>query len=399
MSEPVVSVVKTEPEPNEQQIIRAVREAVELAGGLEGLFKPGEMVLINPNLVAVPQQRRSGAVTLKEVCKGVAILVEELGGKPLIAESSAAGVDTEKVIEATGYSELRDEGYEVVDLKKDKTVAVKVPPGYVLEEISTFELVQKAAAIISVPVMKTHDQAEASLSIKNLKGLIPDEQKKDFHRVHSIFEGVPALMAALKPSFAVVDAIVALEGLGPIFGLPVGMNTIVAGRDLVAVDSISCQLMEIAEEEMFMEKNAAAMGLGVIDRSRIKVVGENVASLSRRFMRAVDHVIIEEPTFKLLFEEGTCTGCRNTVLSSLEDIKKDNLQEYLKNKTVIGGQCSSVPDDVDPENLVLVGVCTRDMKAKGNYVKGCPPNNIWVVQAIVGEGKAKRQYATEDIDD
>ncbi len=399
MKEPVVSLVKTEPEPDEQQIIGAVREAVELAGGLKGLFKPGELVLINPNLVAVPPKRRSGAVTLKEVSKAVAILVKELGGKPIIAESSAAGVDTEKVIEATGYKELRAEGYDVVDLKKDKTVIIKVPPGFILKEITTFELVQKAAAIISVPVMKTHDQAEASLSIKNLKGLIPDELKKDFHRIYSIFEGVPALMAALKPSFAVVDAIVAQEGLGPIFGLPVGMNAILAGRDLAAVDSISCQLMGIAEEEMFMEKKAAEKGLGIIDRGRIKVVGADLSDLSRRFMRAVDQVIIDDPTFKLLFEEGTCTGCRNTVLSSLEDIKNDNLQEYLKDKTVIAGQCKTIPAVENPENLILVGVCTRDMKAEGKYVKGCPPNNIWVVQAIVGEGKAKRQYATEDIDD
>jgi len=65
VNEPVVSVVRTEPEPNEQQIIQAVREAVELAGGLEGLFEPGDLVLINPNLVAVPPQRRSDAVTLK----------------------------------------------------------------------------------------------------------------------------------------------------------------------------------------------------------------------------------------------------------------------------------------------------------------------------------------------
>jgi len=399
LKEPVVSLVKTEPEPDEQQIIGAVREAVELAGGLKGLFKPGELVLINPNLVAVPPKRRSGAVTLKEVSKAVAILVKELGGKPIIAESSAAGVDTEKVIEATGYKELRAEGYDVVDLKKDKTVTIKVPPGFILKEITTFELVQKAAAIISVPVMKTHDQAEASLSIKNLKGLIPDELKKDFHRIYSIFEGVPALMAALKPSFAVVDAIVAQEGLGPIFGLPVGMNAILAGRDLAAVDSISCQLMGIAEEEMFMEKKAAEKGLGIIDRGRIKVVGADLSDLSRRFMRAVDQVIIDDPTFKLLFEEGTCTGCRNTVLSSLEDIKNDNLQEYLKDKTVIAGQCKTIPAVENPENLILVGVCTRDMKAEGKYVKGCPPNNIWVVQAIVGEGKAKRQYATEDIDD
>jgi len=45
----------------------------------------------------------------------VAILVEELGGKPVIAESSAAGVDTEKVIEATGYGELRAVDQVIID--------------------------------------------------------------------------------------------------------------------------------------------------------------------------------------------------------------------------------------------------------------------------------------------
>jgi len=399
LSEPVVSIVKTESKPDEKQIIESVRKAVTLTGGLEGLFKHGDLVLINPNLVAVPPERRSGAVTLKEVCKGIAIMVEELGGKPVIAESSAAGVDTEKVIQATGYAELREEGYQVVDLKKDKTVQVSVPNGYVLEELTTFETVQKAAAIISVPVMKTHDQAEVSLSIKNMKGLIPDNLKKDFHREHSIFEGVPDLIAALKPSFAVVDAIVAQEGLGPIFGIPVEMNLIIAGRDLVAVDSISGQIMGAEEEEMFMEQNVAKKGFGVIDRSRISVVGEKVSDISKKFKRAVDHVLVDEPTFNLIFEEGTCTGCRNTVLSSLCDIKNDNLEEELKNKTVIAGKCTSIPQELAPENLILVGACIREMQERGKYVKGCPPNNIWVVQAIVGEGKAKRQYATEDVDD
>jgi len=399
MSKPVVSVVKTKSNPEEQDIIQAVQQAVTMAGGLKDLFKPGELVLIKPNLVAVPANRRSGAVTLKEVCKGIAILVEELGGKPVIAESSAVGVDTEKVIEATGYDELRKEGYSVVDLKKDKIVKIKVPDCYVLEEVTTYDLVKNAAAIISVPVMKTHDQAEASLSIKNLKGLIPDNLKKDFHRVYGIFKGVPDLMAAIKPSFAVVDGIVAQEGLGPIFGLPVEMNLIIAGRDLVAVDSISGQIMGIEENELYMEKNAAKKGLGVIDRSHISVVGEEISAVSRKFMRAVDHVLIEEPTFNLIFEEGTCTGCRNTVLSCLRDIQNDNLEEYLKNKTVIAGECSCLPDHVAPENLILVGACIADKKEFGKFVKGCPPNNIWVVQAIVGDGKAKRQYATDDIAD
>ncbi len=399
MKEPIVSIVKMGAKPGEEEIIKAVRQAVEFAGGFKGLFGKGALVLIKPNLVAVPPSERCGAVTSKEICQALADLVVENGGRPVIAESSAAGVDTEKVIDAAGYNQLREKGYEVVNLKKENKTKIKVPDGYVLEEITTYELVKKADAIISVPVMKTHDQAEISLSIKNLKGLIPDELKKDFHRVYSIYEGVPDLFAAVKPVFAVVDAIVGQEGLGPIFGLPVEMDLIIAGRDLVAVDSITSQIMGVEEKELYIEQNVAKKGYGVIDRNKIKVVGEPISSVERKFMRASEHVLIDEPTFNLIFEEGTCTGCRNTVLSSIVDIKNDNLENHLKNKTIIAGKCEKLPTNVDHENLILVGACVADKKKYGKYVKGCPPNNIWVVQAIVGDGKVKRQYATEDIND
>ena len=114
-----VSIIKSKGQ-NEQAIAEAVRKSIEAIGGLQDIIKPGYKVLINPNLVAPGADRFSGCVTRYEVCKAIADLVAEVGGKPFIAESSAAGVDTEKVIEFAEYTKLREQGYTVLDLKKEE---------------------------------------------------------------------------------------------------------------------------------------------------------------------------------------------------------------------------------------------------------------------------------------
>ena len=84
----------------------------------------------------------------------------------------------------------------------------------VFESIQTWDLVQQADVIISVPKLKTHDQTEMTCSIKKLKGLLTDKNKKAMHR-QGLFEGVIDLLAAVRPRLAVVDAIICQEGLGP----------------------------------------------------------------------------------------------------------------------------------------------------------------------------------------
>ncbi|MCL5045458.1 MAG: DUF362 domain-containing protein [Actinobacteria bacterium] len=394
-----VAIVRTGRGPGEAEISRAVREAVRLAGGLDGLFKPGDTVLIKPNLVAVPKVRGSGAITNPLVCKALADIVKEHGGRPIIAESSAAGVDTEKVIQFEGYAELREQGYEVIDLKRTPLVTISIPNGVVVKEVRTFEPVVKAAAIISVPVMKTHDQTEATLSLKNLKGLESDADKKHFHRV-GISEGVADLASVLKPVMAIVDGIVGQEGLGPIFGHPVEMDLIVAGRDLVATDTVVGAIMGFEPHELQISVKAAERGLGTMGLDQIEVVGEEIDKVHRRFMRSSEDALIEVPDFKIVFKEGTCTGCHNTVLSAMVDMKNDGLLEHLRGKAVVAGliEEGDLPKGMAPENLILVGRCVAQFRERGKYVPGCPPNNIWIVQGIVGEG-VKRRYATEEIKD
>ena len=127
--------------PGANEIAAAVRKALDLIGGIKDIVKRGNLVLINPNWAAPPVEREKAVITDPDVAKAVADIVREQGARAVIAESSAVGVDTAKVIEASGYKTLRDQGYEVVDLKKTKIVKVPFKDGLVLKELETFELV------------------------------------------------------------------------------------------------------------------------------------------------------------------------------------------------------------------------------------------------------------------
>jgi uncharacterized protein (DUF362 family) len=386
----IVSIVRTSGD-DEESIARAVREALREIGGIEDIVKPGYTVIVKPNFVAVPSERVTGTLTPRGVSKARADVVQERGAKPGVAESSAAGVDTEQVIEKTEYSLLRRQGYEVVDLKKTPAATVKVPDGWkVFGEMKTWELVEKADAIISVPVLKTHDQTEVTLGMKNIKGLISDPHKKDFHR-YGVLEGVVDMLTAFKPVLTVIDGTWGQEGMGPIFGIPVKMGLILASKDMVAADAVGGRIMGYAPRDVPITARAAARGLGEMDLDKIEVRGVPAAEVERRFTRSSETRIEGVPPFELLLDEGACTGCRNTVIGAIVDMKNQNLESHLEGKCIVCGplDASRVPD-LPRDRIVLVGICTKPLSERGTFVQGCPPNNIYVVRGVVGEEVANR---------
>jgi uncharacterized protein (DUF362 family) len=398
MSKVKVSIVKTNPKPEYPEIQEAVQKALDLIGDIRDIIKPGHLVLINPSWVAPPVEREAGCITIPEIPRALADIVKRLEARPVIAESSAVGVDTEKVIQASGYSDLREMGYEVVNLKKTPHVEIPIPNGKVFKALPFWELVQKADVIISVPKLKTHDQTEMTCAIKKLKGLLTDSGKKANHQ-EGLFEAVIDLMSAVKPQLAVVDAIICQEGVGPVFGKPVEMNLIVAGKDLVAVDSTCAQLIGYKPSETLLTVNAAARGLGVMDPDQIEVIGEPLGSVKRRFLRSVEDNPVEGVEgFQLIQGEATCTGCRNTVMSALIDMRNADQLMYLPGVTVVTGG-APLPEGVPRESIVTIGKCTPKESQTERHVKGCPPNNALVVDAIiVGRAAVKRMYAEEGLE-
>ncbi len=396
MSKAKVSIVKTRQNPEYLEIFEAVRKALDLIGGIEDVVKPGHLVLINPSWVAPPVEPEAGCITLPEVSRAVADIVMELNARPVIAESSAVGVNTEKVIDSSEYKNLKEMGYNVVNLEKTRSVELPTENGQVFKILECWELVQQADVIVSVPKLKTHDQTEMTCAIKKLKGLLTDKGKRSMHK-EGLFEGVVDLLAVVKPRLAVVDAIICQEGAGPIFGKPVEMDLILAGKDLVAVDSVCARLIGYEPQETLLTVNAATRGLGVMDPDEIEVVGEPLNQLKRRFLRSIEDDPVEVEGFNLIQGDITCTGCRNTVLSALIDMRNADQLMYLPGITVVTGG-APIPENIPPDGIVTVGICVPEDRRSERHVKGCPPNNAFVVQAIIGErAKAKRMYADGDL--
>ena len=397
MNKARVSIVKTKQNPKYAEIHEAVKRALDLIGGVKDIIKPGDLVLINPSWVAPPVEREAGCITIPEIPRALADMTRELGARPVIAESSAVGVDTEKVIETSGYRDLREMGYEVVNLKKTPHVDIPTENGKIFDTVECWELVQQADVIISVPKLKTHDQTEMTCAIKKLKGLLTDEGKKGMHQ-QGLFDGVIDHLTAVKPKLAVVDAIICQEGIGPVFGRPVEMNLILAGKDLVAVDSTCSRLIGYEPDEILLTVNAAARGLGVMDPGKIEIIGEPLDAVKRSFLRAVqdDPVCVED--FHLVHGEVACTGCRNTVMSALIDMRNAGQLEFLSGIWVLTG--GALPPEGAPlENIVTVGKCMPKESRTQRHVTGCPPNNAYVVKAIIGDrAEVKRMYADDALD-
>ncbi len=378
----IVSLRKTSSDDCEG-IRDAVFRVIEDLGGLSDIIRPGWRVLVKPNFVAVPEHRLSGAVTRWEICKAVCEAVKAIGAHPFIAESASVGSDTEDVILFCGYRALREEGIEVVDLKSGRELpcALPVPDAALFDSIPSWEAVRSADAVISVPVMKVHDQLGISVGIKNLKGLVRDDGKRAFHRL-GVTDAVCDLLAAVKPVLCIVDATYCLEGIGPVFGRTRRMDLIAGSKDIVACDAVCGKLMDFRPEETVITHEAARRGLGCADLDEIEVVGEDPEALRVHFDRSAETKIEGLPeSFRIIFDEKTCSGCRNTVTGTLTDMREAGLLGGLAGVTAVCGPCdmSMLPKDLDPEKTVCIGACAMrslgaaGLQGIGMIEPGCPP--------------------------
>lgn len=396
----VVSVRKTAGQGYEE-IKAAVNQVIADLGGLEDIIKPGYKVIIKPNLVACPTDRLSGGITRWEVCLAIYEAVQAVGGVPVIAESSAAGADTEITIAKCGYQELRDKGIPVIDLKNKENARCTVPieNGVVFDKINTWEMVRDADAIITVPVMKTHDQTEVTLGMKNLKGLLVDTQKKDFHK-KGLIEGVVDWNLHLKPVLEIIDGTFGQQGLGPIFGETKEMDLIIGSKDLVACEAVTGKIMGYEPEEVMITKSAHKRGFGEMDLSKIEVIGKQIDEVASRFKRSSEVEIPGIPeSFNLIFSKDACTGCHNTVISALMDMKACDLFPYLENMNVCVGPVTKemLPADANADNTVCIGVCCKKLADEMGFrwVIGCPPGNADVVKGILGD---RAEYGIRYVD-
>ena len=372
-------------------IKKAVRQALADLGGMERFVRPGDVVLISPNL-AVPIEPGSGIVTNPEVIVAVIEAARAAGaGKVRVAESAICGVNAGEVMEQLGVVKpLEAAGAEVLNLDdgQTETVTLEVPRGKLLKELTVYRPARECDLLISVPVMKTHIYAGVSLGMKNLKGTLPDEQKKIFHRIgieeksdeeFELDRCIADMMTVHHPGLTVMDASTAQEGFK--VGLGVGgnsvkMDMVVAGQDYVSVDAVATHLMGFDPLEIEHIRYCQELGLGTADLERIQVLGDDPAALRRSFQPAVPGEIGDFANVEVI-EGGSCSGCSFAVRWTLSAFTPEQIAQWGDCVFWVGSELDFNPDKKGRQ--VMIGTCACKA-AQGEAIKiaGCPPPFFYI---------------------
>jgi uncharacterized protein (DUF362 family) len=247
-----------------------------------GLDVRGKRVLLKPNLV----EFESSTVinTDASIIAAAVELFHRLGASEVrIGEGPGHRRDTLDLADDARYRSTIPKFESIfTDLNRDDVSPVK---GFADEPEFYFpNTVLGADLIVSLAKMKTHHWAGATLSMKNLFGLVPGAvygwPKNKLHYI-GIPRSIVELSRHFRNTFAIVDGVVGMEGNGPIQGTPKPVGVLVMGRDLVAVDSTCCRIMGIDPEKVEYLRMAA--DLGHVHPARIEQRGETIASVRTNF--------------------------------------------------------------------------------------------------------------------
>lgn len=247
-----------------------------------GLDVAGKNILLKPNLVEFDAS--TAINTNVAVIAAAYDAFSKLGAASVrIGEGPGHRRDTLYLASQAEYPKACSQFERAfVDLNRDDVKAVK---GFgPLEEIYLPETALNADLIVSLAKMKTHHWAGATLSMKNLFGLVPGSvygwPKNQLHHV-GIARSIVELNRIFRKTFAIVDGVVGMEGNGPVQGKPRPCGVLVMGPDLVAVDATCCRIMGINPDKISFLQMATE--LGNRDEGQIEQRGERIDAVRTAF--------------------------------------------------------------------------------------------------------------------
>jgi len=313
-----------------------------------------DLIGLKPNLV-VAKKAASGATTHPEFAAGIITFLQEQGFANLqILEGSWVGDRTERAFRVCGFTDLSEEyGVPLIDLQKDESVTLESTNGDYRICRSILELDR----LINLPVLKGHCQTYMTCALKNLKGCIPDSEKRRYHS-EGLHQPIADLNEILRPDLILVDA---LEG-DPDFeegGNPCRMNQFMAAVDPVLMDSYGAGLLGLSVRDVPYIEKAARLGAGsLFDESTVLTwlnKGEAV--------RGVQRTAMAERLGGLVEEDSACSACYASLMQALAVLEQE---DALPAGPVLIGQ------GYQGKTLEGCGI-GRCLEGCSSHVKGCPP--------------------------
>jgi len=247
-------------------------------GGLESFVKPGQAVLIKPNLLT-DRSPDEAVTTHPDVVRCLARMVRDCGGTPSVADSPANVVKIERVWQKTGFlSMCKEEDVPLVNL--EKAGSVKFREGK--HSFSIARPVLDADVVINVPKIKTHSLTVLTGAVKNMYGTVPGFQKANLHKLNPRPQDFGKIVAAIyrnvPPTLSLADAVVGMDGDGPSAGRPLQLGFLAASTDAVSLDLALCNILRIRPRSVPYLRHLAAEEDWTL--SSIEIVGDDLADVS-----------------------------------------------------------------------------------------------------------------------
>ncbi len=274
-----VSLVRC-PDYDDAHVEQALQLLLGRLGGMERFVQRGQRVLIKPNLLG-PSEPARAVTTHPAIVEAVVRMVQQAGGRPLIADSPSAGIpytpaSLQHLYRVTGMAEVA--AHSGAELNMDvEAVDLPCPKECRIRRFEVLRPLGEADVVISLPKLKTHVLTTFTGATKNLFGLLPGIRKASYHVTQSRLDDFADMLLDVtllaRPALVVMDAVVGMDGDGPSAGRPFPIGLLLASPSSLALDAVATQIVGIPLQEVPMLRRAAERGLWTGKQDDIELLG------------------------------------------------------------------------------------------------------------------------------
>jgi uncharacterized protein (DUF362 family) len=245
----------------EDALKESLETLLEPLGGMKAFVKPGNRVLLKPNLLTGSRPTKE-CTTRPELVAAVAQMVIDAGGKPFLGDSPAFG-SAKGVAVANGLLPILEKlNIPIVEFHGQRYQTV----GENFNHLLLCKEAMEADVIINLPKVKSHMQLTLTLGVKNLFGCVPGKMKAWWHMeagkdANRFGEMLVETARAINPNLTILDGIIGHEGNGPSGGEPRHLGVLAASTDVFALDRAMLEILKVPPQQV--PTVAASQRLGV----------------------------------------------------------------------------------------------------------------------------------------
>ncbi len=236
-----------------------IRRQIENLGAAD-MFS-GKRVVIKPNLV-MKKSPEAAATTHPAVLEAVIRILKDSAAEIIIAESPG-GLYTPQtlasVYKGCGIYETAERC--MASLNYDTSARdTAAPNGKTSKMFSVITPILDCDVIVNLAKLKSHSLTGYSGAVKNYFGVVPGVTKFEMHSRFPDYNDFGSMLVDLcgmiqetKPTFNLLDGILAMEGNGPTGGNARRMDCIIAGVNPFNVDAVGSHIIDVSEVIMLDE--------------------------------------------------------------------------------------------------------------------------------------------------